>query len=102
MPVETEYRERSIYRNIFDPGAWQNLLSNIGDVAGDVATTWEKIQRIEGTTIEPPPAIPSEPSPYLSKLTWRDFKFTPNVTLIVVGCSLLVLALIIKKRKRGG
>jgi len=93
MPVEIEYDKRSIWRNVFDPGAWQNLLSGVGDVAEDVASTWEQLEKIE-----PAKTLGTAPG-YEPKLTWRDFKFTPNVTLILVGCGLLGLALIIKKRK---
>lgn len=95
MPEVIEYEKRSIWRNVFDPGAWQNLLSGVGDVAGDVASTWEQIEKIKGgEPLTPPP----EPPPYEHKLTWRDFKFTPNWTLILIGCGLLGLAWIIKKK----
>ena len=88
-----DYDERSIWRNIFDPGAWQNLLSGVGDVAGDVASTWEQIEKIKG-----PKVLGTSDKPYESEVTWRDFKFTPNVTLIAIGCGLLILAWIIKKK----
>ena len=93
MPETIDYAKRSIWRNVFDPGAWQNLLSGVGDVAGDVATTWEQLEKVgkgEPVTTEPPPYDPN--------LTWRDFKFTPNVTLIAIGCGLLFLAWMIKKK----
>jgi len=93
MPVEIEYEKRSIWRNVFDPGAWQNLLSGVGEVAGDVASTWEQIEKIKR-----PKTLGTAPG-YEPQITWRDFKFTPNVTLILVGCGLLGLAWIITRRK---
>lgn len=93
MPEKIDYDARSIWRNVFDPGAWQNLLSGVGDVAGDVATTWEQLEKINESK-----PLTREVPPYDPKLTWRDFKFKPNVTLIAVGCGLLVLAWMIKKK----
>lgn len=92
MPELIDYDERSIWRNVFDPGAWQNLLSGVGDVAGDVASTWEQLEKIKPTK-----TLGTAPG-YDPNLTWRDFKFTPNVTLILVGCGLLALAWMIKKK----
>jgi len=92
MAVEIEYEKRSIFRNIFDPGAWANLLSGVGEVAGDVVTTWEQIEKARGTVgLEEPP-------PYDPGLTWADFKFTPNVTLIAIGIGLLALAWMMRKK----
>jgi len=91
MAVEIDYEKRSIWRNVFDPGAWQNLLSGVGDVAGDVASTWELIEKAQGTVGLKEPEPP--------KVTWADFKFTPNWSLIILGGGLLVLALVLRKRK---
>ena len=88
MAAEIEYEKRSIWRNIFDPGAWQNLLSGVGEIAGEAASTWEQIEKMK------PEEGPREPT-----ITWREFKFKPNWTLILVGCGVLGLALIIKMRK---
>lgn len=90
MAVEIEYEKRSIWRNIFDPGAWANLLSGVGEVAGDVATTWEQIEKARGTVALEEPETP--------QLTWADFKFTPNVTLIAIGVGLLALAWMMRKK----
>jgi len=90
MAVEIDYEKRSIWRNIFDPGAWQNLLSGVGEVAGDVASTWEQIERAKGT-------VTLEEQKYDPRLTWADFKFTPNVTLIAIGVGLLALAWMMRK-----
>ena len=90
MAVEIEYDKRSIWRNIFDPGAWQNLLSGVGEVAGDVASTWEQIEKAKGTV-----TLEQAKTPQLS---WEDFKFTPNVTLIAIGVGLLALAWMIRKK----
>jgi len=68
MAVEIEYDKRSIWRNIFDPGAWQNLLGGVGNIAGDVATAWEKIEKIEGSK-----PLVTEPPPYQPNLTLADF-----------------------------
>ncbi|MBA7633993.1 hypothetical protein ES703_41564 [subsurface metagenome] len=90
MAVEIEYEKRSIWRNVFDPGAWQNLLSGVGEVAGDVASTWEQIEKTRGTVgLE-------EPEP--QQITLADLKFTPNVTLIAIGVGLLALALMMRKK----
>ena len=89
MAVEIEYEKRSIFRNIFDPGAWQNLLSGVGEVAGTAASTWEQIEKAKGTVTLEQAKTP--------QLTWEDFKFTPNVTLILVGVGLLTLAWYLKK-----
>ena len=88
MAVEIDYDKRSIVRNIFDPGAWANLLSGVGEVAGDVTTTWEQIEKMKGTE----PLEPETP-----RLALADFKFTPNVTLITVGLVLLAIAWMLKK-----
>jgi len=93
MAVEIEYEKRSIWRNIFDPGAWANLLSGVGEVAGDVATTWEQIEKAKGTVVLQEPEAPRTP-----QLAWEDFKFTPNVTLIAIGVGLLALAWMMRKK----
>lgn len=90
MPEVIDYDERGIWRNVFDPGAWKNLLSGVGDVAGDVATTWEKLEKIKPKTLGTKPG-------YEPNLSARDFAFTPNTKLILIGCGLLVLAWMIKK-----
>jgi len=90
MAVEIEYEKRSIWRNIFDPGAWQNLLSGVGEVAGDVASTWEQIEKAKGTVTLEQAETP--------QLAWEDFKFTPNVTLIAIGVGLLALAWMMRKK----
>ena len=91
MAVEIDYDKRSIWRNVFDTGAWQNLLSGVGEVAGDVASTWEQIEKTRGTVGLEEPETP--------KPTWADFKFTPNWSLVILGGGLLVLALVLRKRK---
>ena len=91
MAVQIDYDKRSIWRNVFDPGAWQNLLSGVGEVAGDVASTWEQIEKARGTVGLKEPETP--------KPTWADFKFTPNWPLVILGGGLLVLALVLRKRK---
>jgi len=93
MPVEIDYSKRTLSENLFDPGAWRNLLGGIGSVAGDVATTWEQIEKVEGSK-----PLVTEPPPYQPKLALADFKFTPNVKLIALGCGLLVVAWILKKK----
>ena len=89
MAVEIDYDKRSIVRNIFDPGAWANLLSGVGEVAGDAATTWEQIEKMKGTE-----SLEQAKQP---ELALADFKFTPNVTLITIGCVLLAIAWMLKK-----
>lgn len=91
MPEVIDFDERSIWRNIFDPAAWKNLLSGVGDVAEDVASTWERLEKVKPKTLGTKPG-------YDPNITVSDFKFTPNVTLIIVGGSLLFLAWMIKKK----
>jgi len=96
MPTQVDYSKRGWSENIFDPGAWRNLLSGVGEIAKDVGTVWEEIEKVEGS--QPlTPSPPSLPPSYKSELTWRDFKFTPNVTLIAIGCGLLLLAYALRK-----
>ncbi len=92
MPEVIDYDKRSIWRNVFDPGAWGNLLSGVGDIAGEAATTWEQLERFKTIPKEPPP-----PPRYDPNLSVRDFAFTPNVKLILIGCGLLVVAWMLKK-----
>ena len=90
MPEVIDYDKRSLWRNIFDPGAWGNLLSGVGDIAGEAATTWEQLEKFKKVPTEPPP-------PYDPNLSVSDFAFTPNVKLILIGCGLLVVAWMLKK-----
>ena len=95
MPSQIDYSKRGLIENIFDPGAWRNLLSGVGSIATDVGSVWEEIEKIEGSQpLTPPPPMP--PS-YKPELSWRDLKFTPNFTLIAVGCGLLLLAYALRK-----
>jgi len=95
MPAQIDYSKRGWAENIFDPGAWRNLLGGVGDIAREVGTVWEEIEKIEGS--QPLTQTPTPP-PYEPNLNLRDFKFTPNVTLIAVGCGLLLLALVLRKK----
>ncbi len=93
MPSQIDYSLRGWQENIFDPGAWRNLLSGVGEIATEAGTVWEEIEKIEGSQ----PLTPPPPPPYNPNLTLRDFKFTPNVTLIAIGVGLLVLAYALRK-----
>jgi len=96
MPTQIDYSERGIWENIFDPGAWRNLLGGVATVTGGVADVWKEMERIEGSqplTKPPPPPPPYEPS-----LTLRDFAFTPNVTLIVFGGVVLLVAYVLWRK----
>ncbi len=86
-----DYDKRSIFRNIFDPGAWGNLLSGVGDIAGEALTTWEQLEKFKTVPQEPPPPR------YDPNLSVSDFAFTPNVKLILIGSGLLILAWMLKK-----
>ena len=93
MPSQIDYSKRGWAENIFDPGAWRNLLSGVGEVATSVGTVWEEIEKIEGSQpLTPPPP----PPPYNPNLTLGDFAFTPNATLVVVGGVLLLVALVLR------
>lgn len=95
MPTQIDYSKRGILENIFDPGAWQNLLGGISTIVGGTADVFEEMERLEGSKglTEPPP-----PPPYDPNLSWRDFKFTPNVKLMIFGGALLLVALVIRKK----
>jgi len=96
MPVEIDYDKRSIFRNVFDPGAWQNLLGSAGEITGEMATTWENIEKMKGSKPLEEPTLTPPPTP---KLAIGDFAFTPNWSLVFLGGGLLVLALVLRKRK---
>ena len=95
MPTQIDYAKRGILTNIFDPGAWQNMLGGISTIVGGTADVFAEMERLEGSKglTEPPP-----PPPYDPNLTWRDYKFTPNVKLIIGGVVLLGVALVIRKK----
>ena len=95
MPTQIDYSKRGILENIFGPGAWQNLLGGISTIVGGTADVFEEMERLEGSKSlsEPPP-----PPPYDPDLSWRDFKFTPNVKLMIFGGALLLVALVIRKK----
>lgn len=99
MPAQIDYSKRGWGENIFDPGAWRNLLGGVASVATELSTVYQEIEKIEGSQ----PLIPSPPQtppPYQPNLTWRDFKFTPNYTLIAIGCGILLLAYALMDRKK--
>lgn len=93
MPTQIDYSKRGIWENIFDPGAWDNLLGGVGTITGGVKDVFEQMEKIEGSKplTEPPP-------PYDRNLSLRDFAFTPNVKLIIFGVVLLGVALVIRKK----
>ena len=96
MPTEIDYSKRGIWENIFDPGAWQNLLGGVSTITTGVADVFEQMERIDGSKpLTPPP----EPPPYKSNLTLGDFAFTPNVKLMIFGGALLLAALVLSRRK---
>ena len=94
MPTQIDYSKRGILTNIFDPGAWQNMLGGISTIVGGTADVFEQMERLEGSQglIEKPP-----PPPYDPNLSVRDFAFTPNVKLMMFGGVLLLIALVIRK-----
>lgn len=93
MPTEIDYAKRGIWENIFDPGAWDNLLGGVGTITGGVADVFQEMERIEGSKSLTLP----EPQKYDPNLSVRDFAFTPNVKLIIFGVVLLGVALVIRK-----
>lgn len=93
MPTEIDYQKRGIWENIFDPGAWQNLIGGVGTITGGVADVFEQMEKIEGSK---PLTLP-EPPKYDPNLSVRDFAFTPNVKLMIFGGALLLVALVIRK-----
>jgi len=97
MPTEVDYSKRGIWENIFDPGAWQNLLGGVSTIVGGTADVFEQIEKLDGSKplIEPPP----EPPKYDPNLTLGDFAFTPNVKLMMFGAALLVVAYVLSRRK---
>jgi len=97
MPSQIDYSKRGWAENIFDPGAWRNLLGDVASVVREVGTVWEEIEKVEGSQSLSEQL--SEFQPYRPELTWRDFKFTPNFKLIAVGCGLLLLAYVLSRKK---
>lgn len=90
--------EKSVLDSIFNTEAWHDILGGVGDVIGDVATIWQKIENIQGNKPLTPSPTPAETTPaYEPNLSLRDFAFTPNVTLLIVGGTLLIIALIFRK-----
>lgn len=96
MPTEIDYSKRGIWENIFDPGAWQNLVGGVSTITTGVADVFEQMERVEGSKGLTPTI---EPARIERNLTWRDFKFTPNVKLIIFGGALLLVALVLSRRK---
>lgn len=98
MPAQIIPDERGVLGSVLDPGAWHDLLGGVSDVVGDVSTVWEQIEDIQGSKpLTEPPSPPPTTPPYQPNLTLGDFKFTPNVTLLIVGGALLVVALILRR-----
>lgn len=96
MPTQIDYSKRGILENIFDPGAWQNLLGGVSTIVGGTADVFEQMERLEGSKGLTPPI---EPARIERNLTWQDFKFDPNVKLIILGGTLLVIAYILSRGK---
>jgi hypothetical protein len=98
MPTQIDYNKRGIMQNIFDPGAWRNLLGGVSEIVSSVAevkSAWELLEEREGS--QPLQQTTPEPT-YNPNLTASDFAFTPNVTLLAIGGVLLIVALIISRR----
>jgi len=93
MPAQIDYSERSLAQNLFDPGAWRNLLGDVSSVLTDTGTAWEQIEKSFGSQplaftpqyTPPPPPPPTPPTPVSYKV------------LIGVGCGILVLFWVLKK-----
>ena len=98
MPSQFLPDERGILGTIFDPEGLHSLLGSVSDIVGDVATVWEQIENIQGSKpLVQPPSPPPTIQPYQPNLTLGDFKFTPNVTLLIIGGVVLVVALILRR-----
>lgn len=95
MPTEIDYSKRGILENIFDPGAWQNMLGGISTIVGGTADVFEQLEKLEGSETK---TSPPEPPEYDPNLTWRDYKFTPNVKLMMFGGVLLLIALVLRRK----
>lgn len=94
MPTEIDYSKRGIWENIFDPGAWQNVIGGVGTITGGVADVFEQMEKLEGSQ----PLTPPPPPKYDPNLSLRDFAFTPNVKLMIFGGALLLIALVIRRK----
>jgi len=85
MPTQIDYSKRGIWENIFDPGAWQNLLGGVVTITGGVADVWEQMERIEGSQpLEQPPPPPPPPPEQNVK-----------ASALILGGALLVVILIL-------
>lgn len=96
MPTEIDYSKRGVWENIFDPGAWQNLLGGVSTITTGVADVFEQMEKIDGSK----PLTESPPPPkYEPNLSLADFAFTPNVKLMIFGGALLLAAFVLSRRK---
>lgn len=92
MPTQIDYSKRGIWENIFDPGAWQNLLGGVSSVVGDVADVWEQMEKIEGSQpLTPPPPMPPPYQPYQPEQNVKASAF-------ILGGALLVVLLILWRK----
>ena len=94
MPTQIDYSKLGIWENIFDPGAWRNLLGGVSTITTGVASVWEEMEKVEGSQ----PLTPPPPPPYSPNLGLKDFAFTPNVKLLIFGGVVLVLALALREK----
>jgi hypothetical protein len=95
MAEEIDYNKRSLLQNMFDPGAWRNLLEGVGQVVEPAGDVWSKIEDIGRKEQTKPPI---EPARIERNITASDLMFKPNWTLISFGVLLLAVAYLLKQR----
>lgn len=94
--AEPDYDKRTVWENLVDPGAWNNLLQKFIPVAQSGKTLFDifdEDDESETTNTVQPVQNPT----YNPNLTAGSFSFTPYWPLIIIGVILLIIALIMRK-----
>ena len=98
MPAEIDYAKRDWYQNVFDPGAWLNLLGGVGDVLTESGgAAWEILEKEIGSRPLLPGFTPQYEPPPPPPATLHDLGYSRNEILVVAGGGILLLFLLLKK-----
>jgi len=97
MAEPVNYDTRSVWQNLFDPGAWANLGGSVGVAVKESKGVWDAIKGKSGdSAAQPVTVLPPTPS-YQPNLQLSDFSFQPYMPLIIIGVVLLIVAMVIKR-----
>lgn len=99
MAEAIDYSKRGVLQNLFDPGAWKNLLNTVDSVVDPAVGVWQKIDQIDADQAAKitPAETPVEQSKYDPNFSASDFAFTPNWYLIGFGLVLLAGIYVFRK-----